>query len=133
MRCLARVQRIFVARLLIAMMRRMLDVGVPRKKSAGAGDGEALVVKQALNFEDGFDVFTAVEAVAAGALHWLQCGKFGFPVAQDEGLSRGETANFADAKKRFFREGGSVLRFRSWSSASHVYLYRRPILRGVNP
>src|ERR1700722_206007 len=133
MRCLARVQRIFVEGLVIAMLRGILNLRVARKEPAGACDGEALVVKQALNFEDGFDVFTAIEAMAAGALHRLQRGKFGFPVAQDEGLGRGEATDFADAKKRFFREGRSVLRFRCWSSAGHVYLYRRPILRGVNP
>lgn len=114
-------------------MRGMLDVGVAGKETPGPGDGKAFVIEQALDFKYGFDVFAAVQAMAAGALHRLQRGKFGFPVAQDEGLGRGEPADFADAEKRFFREGRKVLRIRCWSSAGHVYSYRRPILRGVNP
>ena len=56
---------------------------------AGANDGEAFVVEQALDFEDGFDVFATVEAMAAGTFYRLERGKFGFPVAQDESLCGG--------------------------------------------
>jgi hypothetical protein len=65
---------------------------------ARAGDGEALFIEQALDFENGFDVFAAIEAMAAGTLHRLQHGKFGFPIAQDEGLGGRQAADFADAK-----------------------------------
>jgi hypothetical protein len=65
---------------------------------ARAGDGEALFVEEALDFENSFDVFAAVKAMAAGALYRLQHGKFGFPIAQDEGLCGRQAADFADAK-----------------------------------
>src|ERR1700735_1003572 len=111
-----------MVRLRIAMMRWMLGVGVAGKKPSGAGDGKSFVIEQAFNFENGFDVFAAVEAMAAGAFHRLQRGKFRFPVAKDESLGRGEAADFADTEKCIFREGGNVLRIRCWSSAGHVYL-----------
>jgi hypothetical protein len=120
-------------RLRIAVMRWMLGVGVARKKSTGSGDGKSFVIEQAFNFENGFDVFAAIEAMAAGTLHRLQRGKFRLPVAKDESLGRGEAADFADAEKCLVREGRSVVRFRCWSSAGHVYSYRRPILWSVNP
>ena len=66
---------------------------------ARAGDGESFLVQQALDFENGLDVFAAVEAMAVGALHRLQHGKFGFPVAQDEGLGGRQAADFADAEE----------------------------------
>ena len=65
---------------------------------ARAGDRKTFVVEQALDFENGFDVFAAIEAMAAGAFHRLEHGKFGFPIAQDEGLGGGQAADFADAK-----------------------------------
>ena len=68
---------------------------------ARAGDRKTLVVEQALDFENGFDVFAAIEAMAARALHRLQHGKFGFPIAQDEGLGSRQAADFADANRLF--------------------------------
>src|SRR5580704_2874774 len=65
---------------------------------ARSGDRKTFVVEQALDFENGFDVFAAVEAMAAGTLHGLQHGKLGFPIAQDEGLGGGQAADFADAE-----------------------------------
>src|SRR5271167_3055467 len=63
-----------------------------------AGDCKTFVVEQALDLENRFDVFAAIEAMSAGTLHRLQHGKFGFPIAQDEGLSGRQPADFADAK-----------------------------------
>ncbi len=82
----------------------MLRVWVAGEESAGASDGESFVIEQAFNFENRFDVFAAVEAVAAGAFHRLQCRKFRFPVAQHERLGRSKAADFADAEKRLVRE-----------------------------
>jgi hypothetical protein len=80
-----------------------------REIFARAGYGEAFFVEQALDFEDGFDVFAAIEALAAGAFHRLERGEFGFPEAQDESLGGREAADFSDAEKSFFGErGGSV-------------------------
>jgi hypothetical protein len=56
---------------------------------AGADDGETFVVKKTLDFENGFDVLAAIEAMAAGAFYRLERGKFCFPVAQDESFGRG--------------------------------------------
>ena len=65
---------------------------------ARAGDRKSLVVEQALDLENGLDVFAAIEAMAARAFHRLQHGKFGLPIAQHEGLGGGQAADFADAK-----------------------------------
>jgi len=67
-------------------------------------DGKALVVEQPLDFEDSFDIFAAIQAVAAGALDGLQRGKFRFPIAQNEGLRRRQTAHFSDTEKTLLRE-----------------------------
>jgi len=74
-----------------------------RKMLPRAGDREALFIEQPLDFEDGFDVFAAVEPVAAGALHRLERRKLGLPVAQDERLRRRQAAHFADAEQALFR------------------------------
>ena len=56
---------------------------------AGANDGEAFVVEETLDFEDRFDVFAAVEAMAAGTFYRLKRGELRFPVAQDESFCGG--------------------------------------------
>jgi hypothetical protein len=56
---------------------------------AGADDGEAFVVEEALDFEDCFDVFATIETMAAGTFYRLERGKFRFPVAQDESFCGG--------------------------------------------
>jgi hypothetical protein len=63
-----------------------------------AGDCKTFFVQQPLDFKNGLDIFTAVEAMAAGTLHRLQHGKFGFPIAQDEGLGRRQAADLANAE-----------------------------------
>ena len=73
------------------------------KMLAGAGDRETFFVEEALDFENGFYVVAAVEAMAAGTFYGLQRRKFGFPVAQDEGFRRRQAADFADAEKALFR------------------------------
>src|SRR5579864_1858165 len=84
---------------------RLGDSALLGQMAARSGDCEAFVVEQALDFEDGFDVFAAVHAVAAGALHGLQRGEFGLPVTQDERFGGGQSADFADAEKAFVRYG----------------------------
>src|ERR1700693_5285815 len=53
---------------------------------ARACDSKTFFVEQALDFENRLDVFAAIQAMTAGALHRLQHGKFGFPIAQHERL-----------------------------------------------
>ena len=65
---------------------------------ARAGDGETLFIEQALDLENGFDIFATIEAMAAGTFHRLQHGKFGFPIAQDEGLGGRQAADFTDTE-----------------------------------
>ncbi len=75
---------------------------------SSAGDRETFFVEKALDFENGFDVVAAVEAMAAGAFYGLQRREFGLPVTQDEGFRRRQAAHFADAEKallRNFRRG----------------------------
>src|ERR1700690_26303 len=94
---------------------------------ARAGDSETFVVKQPLDFENRLDVFAAIEAMAARALHWLKRGEFGFPVAQHESLGSSDAANFADAKQALRRQC-----VQDGSGSSHVYSYRRLISASVN-
>ena len=84
--------------------------GFVREIFAGTGDREAFFVEQALDFEDGFDVLAAVEALAAGALDGLERGEFGFPEAQDKSLGGREAADFPDAEKSFLRNRRRGLR-----------------------
>jgi hypothetical protein len=86
------------------------------KMLAGASDGEAFLVEQAFDFENGFDVVATVEAVAAGTFHRLQRREFGFPVAQDEGLRSRQAAHFANAEKALLRKFG-----RGVGGASHMF------------
>ena len=69
----------------------------------GSRDGKTLLIEEALDFENGLDIFAAVEAMSAGALHRLQRGEFAFPEAQDESLGFRQTADFADAEQALFR------------------------------
>jgi hypothetical protein len=66
--------------------------------SSGPGDREALVVKEALDFEYGLDVFAPVEPMPARALHRLKHREFRFPEAQNKSLRGRQTAYFADPK-----------------------------------
>jgi hypothetical protein len=83
---------------------------------ARAGDGKTLFIEQALDFENGLNVFAAVEPMAAGTFYGLQRGEFGFPVAQDESLGGGEAADFANAEKALLRNRG-----RSLSGGGHGF------------
>ncbi len=80
------------------------------KMFAGTGDREAFLVEEALDFENGFDVVAAIEAMAAGTFHGLERGKFSFPVAKDERLGGRQAADFADAEKTLFRNFRRSLR-----------------------
>ena len=103
-----------------ALDRGRVSAAVPTreicKMFAGACDREAFFVEQAFDFENGFDVVAAVEAVAAGAFHRLQRWEFGFPVTQDEGLRSRQAAHFANAEKALLRNFG-----RGMSSGSHMF------------
>ena len=68
------------------------------KMFARAGDCKTFFVEQALDLENGFDVFAAVETMPAGTLYRLQHGKFSFPIAQDEGLGSRQAADLANAE-----------------------------------
>src|ERR1700726_4905610 len=66
---------------------------------ASAGDGKAFVVKQVFDVANGFHIFVTVEAMTLGTLHWLEHGKFGFPITQHERFGVGEAADLADTEK----------------------------------
>jgi len=95
--------QIFPFAMLAAWLRCAFGVGVTCEEPARSGDSEALIVEQALDLEDRFDVFAAIEPVTAWAFYRLQRRKFGFPVAQNKGLGRGKAADFADAEKSLVR------------------------------
>lgn len=67
------------------------------KGVAGAGEGVALGVDQALDLQNQFDLAAAVKAVAGSALIGFELGKLRFPKAQDVGLEAadaGDITNF---------------------------------------
>jgi hypothetical protein len=103
-----------------ALDRGRVSAAVPTRKIgevfAGAGDCETFFVEQAFDFENGFDVVAAVEAVAAGTFYGLKRWEFGFPVAQDEGFRSRQAAHFTDAEKTLLRNFG-----RGVSGASHMF------------
>src|SRR5579862_5546246 len=85
--------------------RRAGRVAFFAQMAAGAGDGEAFVVEQALDAQHGVNVFAAIEAMALRALDGLEHGELGFPVAQHEGLGVRQAADFADAVKALADSG----------------------------
>ena len=89
--------------MLAVWLRCAFGVGVTCEEPARSGDSKALIVEQAFDFEYSFDVFAAIKPVTAWAFYRLQRGKFGLPVAQNEGLGCGEAADFADAEKSLVR------------------------------
>ena len=100
--------------------------------AARAGDGEALFIEKALDFENRLYVFAAVHAMAARALHRLQSGEFRFPVTQNERLRSGQSADFADAEQILLGNRRCVLGRRS-HLLDTFFRYRKPILGDVNP
>lgn len=65
---------------------------------AGAGDGVALVVQEALDAERQLHVALAVEALAGAALVGPHLGEFGFPEAEDVGFDAAQLSDFSDAE-----------------------------------
>ena len=59
-----------------------------REVATSTRDGESFVIEEALDFKDGFDIFAAIHAMAAGAFHRLQRGEFSLPIAQNERFCR---------------------------------------------
>ena len=83
---------------------------VSGKMLAGTGDCKTLFVEQALDFENSFDIFAAVEAMPAGTFYRLKSGEFRFPVTQDESFRGREAADFTNAEKALLRDRGRSLR-----------------------
>src|SRR6266478_6731608 len=73
------------------------------QKTPRARDSESFVVQQPLDAKDHVHIFLTIEAMAAGALDWLQHGKLGFPVTQNERFQVREAADLADAVEFFLR------------------------------
>ena len=73
---------------------------------AGAGDGVALVVEEALDAEGHLDVALAVEALAGAALVGLELGEFGLPEAEDVGGNIAELGYIANAEVELVRDDG---------------------------
>lgn len=62
---------------------------------AGAFDGEALLVEEAFDFEDEFDVFAAVLALVGAGFFGAEAVELGFPIAEDVGFNAGEAGDLA--------------------------------------
>jgi hypothetical protein len=67
---------------------------------ARAGDGVALTVEQAFDFEDGFDVLSPVLALAVGSLLGSERGKLALPETQNIRLDSGKLRNVADSEEQ---------------------------------
>jgi len=73
---------------------------------AGAGDGIALVVQQALDAEGHLDVALAVEALAGATFVGLKLGELSLPEAQDVGGDIAQLRYIANAEVELVRNDG---------------------------
>ena len=85
-----------------------LGFGLGGEDLAGAGDGVALVVEQALDAEGHFDVALAVEALAGAAFVGLELGELGLPEAEDVGGDVAELGYIADTEVELVRDDGGL-------------------------
>jgi hypothetical protein len=69
---------------------------------AGAGNGEAFLVKQFLDAQNTLDIFVAVHALTGAAFDWFEVGELGLPEAQDVGGQSAEVRDFPDTEVEFF-------------------------------
>ena len=70
---------------------------------AGAGNGVALVVEEALDAQRHFDVATAIEALTGAAFVGFELRKLALPETQDVGGDVAELGDFADAEVELVR------------------------------
>ncbi len=61
----------YIAGYLAARASRSVAAILIGEMPSSTRDGKAFFVKQPLDFEDGLDIFTPIEAVTAGAFHGL--------------------------------------------------------------
>jgi hypothetical protein len=80
--------------------------GLGREGLAGAGDGVALVVEQALDAERHLDVALAVEALAGAAFVGLELRELGLPEAEDVGGDIAQLRYIANAEVELVRNDG---------------------------
>ena len=84
----------------------LFEFGFGGEDLAGAGDGVALIVEQALDAEGHFYVTLAVESLTGAAFVGLQLGEFGLPETQDVG------GNVAEARLSGMIVGSGVTTLR---------------------
>jgi len=68
----------------------------------GPFNGESLVVKQPLDFQDGIDILLGVGPVTGAVFARREVGKFCFPITQDIRLQAGDLTDLADGIIQFF-------------------------------
>ena len=83
-----------------------LGFGLGGEDLAGAGDGVALVIEQALDAESHLDVALAVEALAGAAFVGLELGELGLPEAEDVRGDIAELRYIANAEVELVRNDG---------------------------
>jgi len=101
--------------------------GLGLEDLAGAGDGVALVVEEALDVEGHLDVALAVEALAGASLVGLELGEFSLPEAQNIGRNIAEAGYVADAEVELVRDGNRLGWYvlANWMMRYHVILKYR--------
>jgi hypothetical protein len=99
----------------------LLELGL--EDLASAGDGIALVVKEALDAECHLDVAFAIEALSGAAFVGLQLRELTLPEAQDVGGNIAEFSNFADAEVELVRDigPGGLVGFADWLVLRHAW------------
>ena len=70
----------------------------PSEVLPGAADGKTLVVQEAFDQQDPFNVGATVEALAGFGPAWFDRGELGFPEAQDIGRYPGDITDFTDTE-----------------------------------
>ena len=86
----------------------VFEFGFGGEDLAGAGDGVALVVEQALDAERHLDVALAVETLAGAAFVGLELRELGLPEAQDVGGDVAELGYVPDAEVELVRDDRSA-------------------------
>lgn len=75
----------------------------------GPFNGESLVVKQPLDFQDGIDILLGIGPVTGAVFAWREVGKFRFPITQNIRLKAGDFTDLADGIIQFFNFRWQVL------------------------
>jgi hypothetical protein len=86
----------------------VLGFGFGGEDLAGAGDGVALVVEQALDAQSHLDVSLAIQALAGATFVWLELRELCLPETEHVGGDVTELGYIADTEVELVRDDGGL-------------------------